>query len=138
MYILSGLTQSAVLNDPLLGVIKTLHMPEIAAHYRLIDQNTINVLVPYSDQRDLYLQLVTEAREGGFNREWVRRARPLTVGLYHPPDQSSIWDVLESISIRTGRSHSKPVSDWYIYLREEDYCPDRGLVPSPDLSLQIA
>lgn len=57
--------------------------PEVARLYRLIDQDTINVLVPYD--RKAFGTLVNQIeKERKITREWVANARPLAVSVRRP------------------------------------------------------
>jgi CRISPR-associated helicase Cas3/CRISPR-associated endonuclease Cas3-HD len=98
---------------------------DVARMYRIIDQNTINILVPYD--LDAYGTLVGEVRAEGLTANWVKRARPYAVSIYRPQgDIFPQW--LESVMTKKG----EPTSDWFIYLNEEDYKNDVGLVlPEP-------
>ena len=104
---------------------------EVAARYRLIEQDTISVLVPY---RKLdFDRLVQEVRERGLTADWMRRAQPQVVGVYRPKGNDPIWTCLEPVPI-AGRSHSE---EWFIYRVAEDYDRDLGLLPrqGPDVWL---
>lgn len=138
LYDLQGLSQRTAENDDLLGYMEARNLPEVSKQYRLIEQSAINVLAPYPGQLDLYQELAEQARAGGFNRDWVRRARALTVGLYRPSDRSPVWGALEAIELPTGRGQREQAADWFIYTREEDYDKVKGLVPAPDLATLIA
>ena len=80
--------------------IKRRHFEDTARRYRLIDKNSINILVPYDPKK--YAQLAEEARNQGLTRDWIARARPHTVGWFRPREGDSIYDVLEPIPLIGG------------------------------------
>lgn len=120
----------------LMQVIREVDFPEVAQQYRLIKQDSINVIVPYAEESVLYAQLMTEASERGLNQKWIRKARPLTISLYRPKDDEPIWGALQAVNYL--RATNDKMTDWFIYLREEDYHPQLGLVPPQQLHLWIA
>ena len=120
----------------LLRAIKAVDFPEVAQQYRLIKQDSINIIVPYSEESKLFEELVAEASEHGLNQQWIRKARPLTVSLYRPKAEEPIWDALQPVNyLRTPQNR---MTDWFIYLRKEDYHPQLGLVPPQQLHLWMA
>ena len=120
----------------LLRAIKEVDFPEVAQQYRLIKQDSINIVVPYSEQSTLYAELATEANENGLSQKWIRKARPLTVSIYRPKAEEPIWDALQPVNyLRTPQNR---MTDWFIYLRKEDYRPKLGLVPPQQLHLWMA
>lgn len=92
-----------------------------AHHYKLIPNRTINVLVPY--EREIFLELQTEARITGLTSKWISKARPFSVGLFKPNAKDAVSFYLDKISV--GRNSFS--DDWFIYLAEEHYCNDLGL-----------
>lgn len=120
----------------LMQAIKDVDFPEVAQQYRLIKQDSINIVVPYSEQSALYAELAAEADEAGLTQKWVRKARPLTVSLYRPKAEEPIWDALQPVNYL--RAPQNRMTDWFIYLRGEDYHPHLGLVPPQQLHLWMA
>ncbi len=95
---------------------------EVAQQYRLIEKNTINVLVPYD--QTIFQQLKNEAK-AGLKREWIARARPYTVGLFRPFSTDPVVPYLYPVLL-TAKMKSE---DWFIYLEEKHYdVKKRGLV----------
>jgi len=109
--------------------------PDIAKEYRLIKQDAINVLVPYEPLIEEYNKLNDEGNKVGLTSEWIRRARHLTVSLYRPNRDSSIWDSL--IPVKVAGKKEKEQNDWFIYIRNEDYHLALGLIPSGSLNTWI-
>ncbi len=117
----------------LLCAIREVDFPEVAQQYRLIKQDSINIIVPYAERSALYEELSAEASEQGLSQKWIRKARPLTVSLYRPKAEEPIWDALQPINYL--RTPQNKMTDWFIYLRKEDYHPNLGLVPPQQLHL---
>jgi CRISPR-associated helicase Cas3 len=112
----------ASLEDRLLvEAVRTKHFPDVRKYYRIIDQDTVNVLVPYDRPR--YEELAAEVRRDGLNRGWVARARPHTVNCYRK-DAGAAEPVL--LKDRT------PSNDWFLYLFDH-YDPNTGLCVPKEL-----
>ncbi|MCX5999799.1 MAG: hypothetical protein NTU41_09485, partial [Chloroflexi bacterium] len=114
----------------LLEAIRRQDFVGVAAEYRVIDQNTINVLVPYdpddSGDRALYRALADEVRGSVLTRRWMAKARPYTVGLFKPRAESHdpVLTYLDPVPL--GRSGFS--DQWYVYLEPKHYDRLRGLV----------
>ena len=117
--------------NPLLKAVNALDFEQLARLYRLIDKNTINVLVPYDEAA--FEELAAEVLSEGLSREWITAARPYSVGVYQPRDNHPIQAFLEYVPVVQGREYSR---DWAVY-RGEYYCDERGLVP-PQQNFVIA
>ena len=63
----------------LADAIIDLDFPDVAKLYRVINQDSINVLVPFD--LEAYRSLVAEVEQDGLRADWIRRARALTVGV---------------------------------------------------------
>lgn len=114
---LYDLNNPANLNQALNDAITALDFPEVAKYYRLIDQDTIQVLVPWTDRWDEFDALRNEAEREGISAKWMRRAQGLAVSVYRPANGHSAWGVLIPAKLRRGG-----VSDeWFIL--EEGTCP---------------
>lgn len=104
----------------LMEAIKTKHFPLVRKHYRVIEQDSVNVLVAYD--RDCYDKLVDEARSKGLSRDWVMRASPHTVSCF-------LLDLgrapVEPVRLRD--KERTPSGDWFLYLRSEHYDHNTGL-----------
>ena len=122
----------------LIEAIMGFDFPEVARQYRLISQDTINIVVPWTPAKPLYDELRELAENEGLNRRWIQHARPLSVGLYRPNSDDSIWDALMPVPYFRGGKKTPGKEDWFIYLREEDYHDELGLIPPDNLHLWIA
>ena len=64
------------------------------------------------------------ARKGDFNRDWIKKARPLSVG-YRVSNKHDIWDYLEPVQNRR-----KENTGWYLLLNPDLYSDATGLNPA--------
>lgn len=113
----------------LLNSIKGFDFAKTSIEYKVIDQNTSNLLVPYDIKE--YKLLIDEAHYHGLSRDWIKRARKTSISIYTPPRNSNIGRHIEPVSYRNLTGWGE--TGWFIYLREEDYWKDIGLdVPVPD------
>ncbi len=101
---------------------------EVARHYRIIPETTVNVLVPYDP--DAFDRLAQQARQRGLSAHWIREARAHLVSVYRPRPQDVIRSFLEPIPLR-----GQPTDDWFIYTEPSHYDPLLGLQPqqAPEL-----
>lgn len=109
-------------DSDLLAFVATRDFAEVANRYRLIEQGTVNVLVPYARSIEAYRQLRAAALSQGLSRDWLGKARPLSVSLYRGATRSGVGDWLEPIK-RRGTD-----TGWYVYLNERHYSDALGLV----------
>ena len=128
---LYDLNNPANLNQVLNDAITALDFPEVAKHYRLIDQNSIQVLVPWADRWDEFDTLRSEAEREGISAKWMRRAQGLAVSIYLTKDGSPVWAIPAKLR-RGGTS-----DEWFIL--EGDYYDDTlGLNPPKGEQVFIA
>jgi CRISPR-associated helicase Cas3/CRISPR-associated endonuclease Cas3-HD len=119
------------LNQALNDAIMELDFPEVAKHYRLIDQNSIQVLVPWADRRDEFDTLRSEAERKGISAKWMRRAQGLAVSIYQTKDGPPAWAIPAKLW-RGGTS-----DEWFVL--EGDYYDDTlGLNPPKGEQVFIA
>ncbi len=78
LYELSGLRSESAEGNELEQAIRGADFPQVAKVYRLINQSTINVVVPWKDG------LIEQLRGEPFDRHWIRRARSSTVNAFAP------------------------------------------------------
>ena len=101
----------ARVEDPgLLEFIQARDFREVRKRYRIIDQDSVNVLVAYD--REKYEDLAKEARNKGLSRNWVARARLYAVSCYRRDAGA-----MEPVPMKD-RSES---GDWYLYERNYDF-----------------
>lgn len=120
-------SQNTLLNE----AITALDFPEVAKHYRIIEQNTIQVLVPWSERREEFDALRSEAERVGISAKWMRRAQGLAVSIYQTTDGPPAWAIPAKLR-RGGTS-----DEWFIL--EGDYYDDTlGLNPPKGEQVFIA
>lgn len=115
-------SQNADLND----AIQALDFPEVARRYRLIEQDAIQVLVPWGDNLPEFEALRAEAEDRGADGAWMRRAQTLAVSVYRPRVDHPAWGILIPAKLRRGGTSD----EWFI-LEDPDgrhYDPTLGLV----------
>ena len=111
--------------------ITALDFPEVAKHYRLIDKNTIQVLVPWSERRGEFDALHNEAERKGISAKWLRRAQGLAVSVYLTKDGSPAWVIPAKLQ-RGG------TSDEWFFLEGDYYDNILGLNPPKGEQVFIA
>ena len=107
LYDLSRLDAS---NKDLNEAIQALDFVEVAKLYRIIDQDTIQVLVPFPKYRKEFDELQSEANRAGISGNWIRRAQSLAVSIYRPRERHPSWGVL----IPTKFRHGGASDEWFI------------------------
>jgi len=117
--------------------IKAGAFPEIAREYRLIEQDTINIVVPYTPCLGLFQELQDMAGAEGLTGEWIKKARSLSISLFRPKKEDDpIWDSL--IPVRSKRQRGrKQLDDWYIAAVPDHYHAVLGYQPPKGLNLWI-
>jgi len=101
---------------------------EVRKHYRVIDQDTVNVLVAYDPET--HGALAEEARTKGLTRDWIRRARPHAVSWFRREVEKAF---VEPACVRERGGKLTASGDWFIYLRDQHYDPEVGLVLPKEL-----
>ena len=128
---LYDLNNPASQNKALNEAITALDFPEVAKHYRLIDQNTIQVLVPWAERRGEVDGLRKEAERNGISAKWMRRAQSLAVSIYLKKDGSPAWAI--PAKLRRGGT-----SDEWFFLEGDYYDDTLGLNPPKGEQVFIA
>jgi CRISPR-associated endonuclease/helicase Cas3 len=96
---------------------------EVNQKYRLIDGDTVNVLVPYD--LDIWRDLKEEVQTSFLSRSWMARARPYTVNLFRPRNDDLVAHYLDPIPV----NWKQKSEEWFVYVGEGHYYHDVGLVP---------
>jgi len=131
LYSVRGLKDLTSKNDDLLNAIARQDFARTCQLYRVIPQDTINVLVPYrpEDTPNVFYELKQELHQKGLSREWIMKARPYTVALFRPRSvRDDLYLNLEPVKIKPDRPEES--DEWYIYRKEEDYDEETGLTLS--------
>lgn len=125
------------LNDPasqnadLKRAINELDFVEIAKAYRIIEQNAIQVLVPWADRWEDFQSLRAAADKEGITADWMRRAQGLAVSVYRTADGPPAWAIPAKLR-RSGFS-----DEWFI-LEGDFYDEVLGLNPPKGEQVFIA
>lgn len=121
---LYSFAQPEKLKKELIRAIRGQDFIAVAREYRVIENNSINVVVPYRTEE--YNRLKTMAEEEGLTRKWIAMARPHTVGIYRPGRaNAACWSNLLPVTVDRSREDS---DDWFIYLNPEHYNSRKGLI----------
>ncbi|MDA8416476.1 MAG: CRISPR-associated helicase Cas3' [Betaproteobacteria bacterium] len=129
---LYDLTKPESQNKQLCEAIAARDFAEVARLYRLIDQDAIQILVPWQDKQDEFSALSGEAERAGISPGWMRRAQGMAVSIFRPKVGHPAESVLIPAKLRRGG-----VSDeWFILQdpRQKYYHAIRGLqLPQSEL-----
>ncbi len=136
LYGVSGLSSGMVAaEEPLLKAIGEGNFPEVAKEYRLIEDNSINVLVPYDqatfDRLTGELQS-DDAGQAGFLRRWMRRATSHSISLLRPRDSAALRNHLEPVQFGRRLERDSRDANWFIASHAVKYDPLFGFV-EPEL-----
>lgn len=129
---LYDLTNPAMQNTDLSNAITARDFIETARQYRLIDQNAIQILVPWADRLMEFQTLRNEAERDGISAAWIRRAQGLAVSVYRPRDGGSPFWAIPAELRRGGDS-----DEWFI-LEGDHYDDILGLNPPDGTQIFIA
>ncbi|HRC86197.1 MAG TPA: CRISPR-associated helicase/endonuclease Cas3, partial [Thermoanaerobaculia bacterium] len=99
--------------------LQALDFEALAREYRLIEQDAINVLVPYDIGEFERLRGEVAAR-GWLTAELRRRLQPHVVSLYRPKQGKDVWQVLEPLPAGRGEASE----EWFVLVRPEAYDPE--------------
>jgi CRISPR-associated endonuclease/helicase Cas3 len=125
------ITEAHQQNQPLLDAIKMRDFVSVANLYRVIERGTINVLVPYDQAR--FAELESRVREEGLRARWIADARPYSIGVFRPRRDDPMSTYIDPVPVR-GQEKSE---NWFIYLQQEHYRAETGLVPPKSMECLI-
>ncbi len=111
---LYDLSQPASQNPTFDEAISARDFPEIARLYRLIDQDAIQVLVPWAERLGDFEALRAEAETDGIGGAWMRRAQGLAVSLYRPRPDHPAWGILIPAKLRRTSKADRHQDEWFI------------------------
>ncbi len=123
--------------EGLKDAVEILNFEDVAEKYKVIDQDTINILVPFDPVE--FEKLAQEARDnikkGGITRSWQKRASKHSVSVYRPKPGDQLFNYLEEIKV----SGSSCLNEWFIATGHLEYHRKLGLIiPSFSERLLIA
>ncbi len=108
----------------LIEAIRGQNFVETSKYYRLIEKDTINLLVSYD--KIIFAELAQAVRACGLTSKWIQDARPYVVSVFRPSADVVLFQCLESIMVGKGRK-TVSADDWFIY--HGKYDPQIGLIP---------
>ena len=92
----------------LLEAIGSLDFLKVAELYKIIDQNNISIVTPWSVEQ--FTKLAAEVRAGRLTRSWIQRVRSLTVSAFRPRPGFFGLDPLRAGPYRSGQNCRRLVS----------------------------
>jgi CRISPR-associated endonuclease/helicase Cas3 len=122
---LYDLANPELMSPELQSAIQRQDFVEVAKSYRLIDERSINLLVPWGNEMDVYETLREEVIRSGLRASWIRSASPYAVSLYYPRPDDDVWNYVQKVPIRAGYFSE----EWFIYLEQAHYDDLMGLLP---------
>jgi CRISPR-associated helicase Cas3/CRISPR-associated endonuclease Cas3-HD len=114
----------------LMDAIRGGDFAEAASRYRLIQDDSIRVLVPYDPVAFERLRDEIENSERfapNIIRDWMRRASPHAVNLFRPKDSDPIAAYLQPIQFSRRRTVEAWEADWCFALPDVKYDPLLGI-----------
>lgn len=136
LYSLSGRVSSERDDErELLDQIRAGSFEEVARLYRLIKQDSINILVRYDGK--FFDELAREIRDTDritpdVVRDWTRRATPHAVSMIRPRPESDLWNHLEPVPFRRRNPLENYEATWFFALSGLTYESLTGLSPPED------
>ena len=128
---LYDLSDPASQNTKLATAIKALDFPEVPKVYSIIENDAIQVLVPWQGRKTEFDDLRRVAESTGISARWVRLAQGLAVSIYRTKDGPPAWAIPAKLQ-RGGYSE-----EWYI-LEGNHYDDILGLHPPKGEQVFIA
>jgi CRISPR-associated helicase Cas3/CRISPR-associated endonuclease Cas3-HD len=122
-------------NRDLTAAINALDFVEIANRYRLIEQDAIQVVVPWQPHIREYEQLRNQAAVG-IDGKWMRSAQTLSVSVYRPKAGHPAWGCLIPARFRRGGDSD----EWFVLEdpQRQFYHPTLGLRLPQNQTVMIA
>lgn len=96
-------------NKDLREAIAALDFPEIARRYQLINQDAIQIVVPWKPCLAEYERL-RDLASNGIDGHWMKAAQALAVSIYRPKPDHPAWGCLIAAQFRRGGSSD----EWFI------------------------
>jgi hypothetical protein len=106
---LYGVSRPVYQNVDLTNAIAALDFPEIARRYQLINQDAIQIVVPWKPCIAEYKRL-RDLASSGIDGQWMKAAQALTVSIYRPKPDHPAWGCLIAAQFRRGGSSD----EWFI------------------------
>ncbi|CAK0777496.1 CRISPR-associated endonuclease/helicase Cas3 [Azospirillaceae bacterium] len=125
LYALSGVGQA---NPELRSAIENLDFPKVAECYRVIDEDTVSVVVPavgFGADPSMVLDMVSHGQKLPF--DWRRKVQPFTLSMYRTAVGPLLRDGRVAPFPSLGRGEE---AEWFYYCAGDDYDRICGLMPS--------
>ena len=106
---LYGISRPVDQNKDLTDAINGQDFPEIARRYKLIDQDAIQIVVPWQPCIEQYKRLRQQAISG-IDGKWMREAQALSVSIYRPKPGHPAWGSLVAARFRQGGESE----EWFV------------------------
>lgn len=102
------------------SAIIAMDFARLAEVYRVIDQETVNVVVPY--RQDLFDELVSIEQTRGIDTTWKRKAQRISVSIFKPKHDDTLWSILyPAKTVYGSESH-----EWYVLKNGNYYNENYG------------
>ena len=92
--------------------------------YKLIDSTGVQVIVPWDEELELFCSLQEEYERTGLTRDFIRRARPLTVSSFA---EDKVQESCISLLFRTYERGREVRTNWYLLGNQKCYHEKLGL-----------
>lgn len=119
---LFDLSQPEIANRSLSEAIDAMDFPRIAELYRIIDQDAIQIVVPWAGGLAKY-EALKEKADNGVDRQWMTQAQPLAVSAYRPAPDHPVWQWLLPVRFRRGGQSD----EWFVLDDPKSADPQRRL-----------
>jgi len=106
---LYGVSRPVDQNVDLTNAIAALDFPEIARRYQLINQDAIQIVVPWKPCLVEFKRL-RDIASSGIDGQWMKAAQALTVSIYRPKPDHPAWGCLIAAQFRRAGSSD----EWFI------------------------
>ncbi len=97
---------------------------KVQEEYKLIDSTGVQVIVPWDEELELFCSLQEEYERTGLTRDFIRRARPLTVSSFA---EDKVQESCISLLFRTYERGREVRTNWYLLGNQKCYHEKLGL-----------
>lgn len=115
--------------------IESMDFEEVYKNYKLIDNHTINVIVPYKEEKALYSDIKNEVIMNGISPTIMRQARGITVSSYN---RVAVEKTCERLYYCAAYGGKKTESNWYLLNDVNLYNDKIGLYLTSETELNTA
>lgn len=97
---------------------------KVQEEYKLIDSRGVQVIVPWVEEMELFRSIQEEYERTGLTRDFIRRARPLTVSSFA---EDKVQECCIPLFFRTYGREREVRTEWYLLGNQECYHEKLGL-----------